>query len=233
MITEEFAPHFLTTINSIADNPVHLLFNQWWKDAPDDVKQEYVDGFLADEGLRPLASDAHYAEPLDLAELAELPEGTLGRSYRDWIVDNNLETQIATNYRQFHEFLEARGDLDGMPEQIRYAVIRGFQTHDFQHVVTGYDSSGLGEIALQAFCLAQIRFPYFAMWISTVTTQMTYVRPSSITPLMDAIADGWQLGRSVRNIQAQRWEEMLDRPLDDVRAEFDIEPSPLARRLAA
>ena len=233
MITEEFAPHFLTTINTIEDNPVHLLFNQWWKDAPDDVKQEYVDGFLADESLRALASGEQYADPLDLDDLGELPQGTLGQCYRTWIVDNNLEAQIATNYRQFHEFLEARGDLDGMPEEIRYAVIRGFQTHDFQHVVTGYDSSGLGEIALQAFCLAQLRFPYFAMWISTVTTQMTYVRPSSITPLMDAITDGWERGRSVKNIQAQPWEEMLDQPLEHVRAEFDVELSPLARRQAA
>lgn len=233
MITPEFAPKLLTTINTIEDNPVHLLFNQWWRTAPDDVKQEYVDEFLADERLAPLADETNYADPLDLAQLAGMAPGSLGLAYHDWIVDNGLQAQIATDYRRFHEQLESAGMLDGMPDVMRYAVLRGFQTHDFQHVVTGYDSSGLGEIALQAFCLAQLRFPYFAMWISTVTAQMTYVRPSSITPLMDAITDGWQLGRRVANIQAEPWETMLDEPLGDIKRRHGVAPTPLMERLAA
>lgn len=227
MITDEFAPRFLTTINAIDENPVHLLFNQWWETAPAAVKDEYVEGFLADERLAPLATGEHYAEPLDLTRLADLNEGTLGRAYHDWIVENGLEAQIATSYRQLHMHLESSGRLEGMPTVMRYAVLRGFQTHDFQHVVTGYDSSGLGEIALQAFCLAQIRFPYFAMWISTVTTRMTYLRPSSITPLMDAITDGWQLGRRADNIQALPWETMLDEPLSALRVRYGIAPTRL------
>ncbi len=109
-----------------------------------------------------------------------------------------------------------------MPEPLRYAVLRGFQTHDFQHVVTGYDSSGWGEIALQAFCLAQLQFPYFGMWISVVTTRMTFVEPRSIVPMMDAITDGWRLGRQVGNIQIERWEAMLDQPLAGLRARYGI-----------
>jgi ubiquinone biosynthesis protein COQ4 len=161
------------------------------------VKQAYVDGFAHDPHYSELVSGRQYAEPLVLDELRELPAGSLGRVYHDWIVDNGLTAQIAMNYRQFHNMLVANGQLDGMPEPMQYAVLRGFQTHDFQHVVTGYDSSGLGEIALQAFCLAQLQFPYFGMWISVVTTKMTFISPTSIVPLMDAITDGWQLGRTV------------------------------------
>lgn len=103
---------------------------------------------------------------------------------------------------------------------MKYAVLRGFQTHDFQHVVTGCDASGRGEIALQAFCLAQLQFPYFGMWMSVVTTRMTFVDPRSITPMMDAITDGWQLGRRTPNIQRVKWETMLDEPLADVRERY-------------
>lgn len=189
-------------------------------------------GFADDEHFADLVSGQQYADPIDLDHLASRPAGSLGWAYHEWIVDNGLTAAIATDYRDFHELLEDSGQLDGMPESMKFAVLRGFQTHDFQHVVTGYDSSGLGEIALQAFCLAQIRFPYFAMWISTVTTQMTYLRPSSITPLMDAITDGWQLGRTVDNIQAERWETMLDQPLDEVRARYHVTPSPMVRSFA-
>lgn len=222
MLTDDFAPRFLTTVNRIDENPVHLLFNQWWADAPADVRDAYTEQVLGDPAFREYVDDGYYAPPLDLERLGAMPETTLGRAYHDWIVDNGLTAQIATDYGAFHERLAASGALDGMPPEMQYMVLRGFQVHDFLHVLTGYDSSGLGEISLQAFCLAQVRFPYFAMWISTVTTQMTFLRPSSIVPLMDAITDGWQRGRSLPNLQTHRWEDEVERPLAGLRADWGI-----------
>jgi len=233
MITTEFAELFVTSINDQSKNPTHFLFNQWWSHAPDEVRQAYVDGIVDDPRFADLVSGEHYAPPMSLDDLAALDEGTLGRTFHDWIVDNGLAAQIAMDYRQFHEHLVATGQLDDMPAPMQHAILRGFQNHDFQHVVTGYDSTGLGEIAVQAFCLAQMQFPYFGMWISIVTAQMTYLRPQSIVPLMDAITDGWQLGRSVDNIQAERWEEMLDQPLAEIRAGYGIHPNGRAPLIAA
>ena len=115
--------------------------------------------------------------------------------------------------------------LDGMPAQLRYAMLRGFQLHDLIHVVTGYGPSPLDEISLQAFCLAQLQFPYFAMWISVVTTRMTFIDPTSIVPLMDAITQGWHFGRHVDNLQLQRWEDHLDRPLTLLRRTHGVDPA--------
>jgi len=60
MLNEEFGEKFLTTVNKTDDNPVHLLFNQWWNEAPDDVKQKYLDIFLGDpiykDGSRPAST---------------------------------------------------------------------------------------------------------------------------------------------------------------------------------
>lgn len=140
-----------------------MLFNQWWDHAPEEVKEAYVAEVSGDPEYVEFVEEGYYGEPLDLEEMAKLPEGSLGRSYRDWIVDNNLTAAIATDYRVFHEALESSGMLAGMPASMKYAVLRGFQTHDFQHVVTGYNSKPQGEIALQAFCLAQLHFPYFGM----------------------------------------------------------------------
>lgn len=231
MITETFAPLFLQTINDTAANPVHLLFNQWWQHAPEDVVAAYREQLLGDPEFSRFAAEGHFGPVLDLDELAELPSGTLGRAYRDWIVDNNLTAQIAMNYQFFHQSLVDSGALDGMPEELQYAVLRGFQLHDFMHVLTGYDPSPQGEIALQAFSLAQLKFPYFAMWMSTVTTRMTYLDPRAITPLMDAISDGWTYGRRTRQLMLHRWEDELARPLDEVRAEWGIEPTPLVAEL--
>jgi ubiquinone biosynthesis protein Coq4 len=82
---------------------------------------------------------------------------------------------------------------------------------------------------LQAFGLAQLQFPYFAMWLSVTTTRMTYINPNSITSAMDAISAGWTLGRNVANIQCEKWETMLDQPLAEVRARYGITGSPSLR----
>lgn len=233
MITDEFAPLFLKTINQMHENPVHLLFNQWWNLATAEVVEAYTEQLMDNEDFAAFVDRGYYAEPLDLDELAEMDEGSLGRIYRDWIIDNGLTAQIAMNYRDFHKMLADSGSLDGMPEQLQYAVLRGFQLHDFLHVLSGYDPSPQGEIALQAFSLAQLQFPYFAMWMSTSTTQMTYLRPQSIVPLMDAISDGWQYGRRTPQISLHTWEDELERPLQEIREEWGIQPTPLVDELWA
>lgn len=224
MITESFAPLFLRTINDLAANPVHLLFNQWWQHAPAEVVATYRDQLMDDPAFAAFVAEDFYSEPLDLEALGALPQDTLGRRYHDWIVDNHLAAQIATDYRRFHRMLADGGMLDGMPPELQYAVLRGFQVHDFLHVLTGYDASPRGEIGLQAFCLAQLQFPYFAMWISTVTTRMTYLDPTHIVPLMDAITDGWRHGRTTPQLQLHRWEDEVERPLEALRAEWGIVP---------
>ncbi len=179
MITDTFGAKLLTTINDTAANPVHMLFNQWWNEASTEAKDTYVSSFLADPEFRAWYEAGHYNDPLDLDELAAMPDGSLGHTYQRWIVDNGLTAQIALDYRGFHTMLESSGVLDGMPDEMKFAVLRGFQIHDFLHVLTGYDSSGSGEIALQAFSLAQFQFPYFGMWMAVVTAQMTFNEPRS------------------------------------------------------
>lgn len=233
MITDDFAPLFLKTINALHENPVHLLFNQWWQHATEEAIDSYRDQLLGDPAFRAFVDEGYYSEPLDLDELASMPDGSLGRRYRDWIIDNNLTAQIAMNYRDFHKGLVASGALDAMPAEFQYAILRGFQLHDFLHVLSGYDPSPQGEIALQAFSLAQLQFPYFGMWISTTTTQMTYIDARRIVPLMDAISDGWTYGRATPQISLHKWENELERPLEEIRSEWDIKPTKFVEELWA
>ena len=231
MITESFAPLFLKTINELRDNPVHLLFNQWWQHASPEVVAAYREQLMGDPGFAAFVEERYYADPVDLERLGALPDGSLGKRYHDWIVDNGLTAQIAMDYGKFHRYLADQGQLDGMPEELQYAILRGFQLHDFLHVLSGYDPSPGGEIALQAFSLAQLQFPYFAMWVSTTTTQMTYLNPKGIVPLMDAITDGWAYGRKTQQLSFHRWEDEVERDLDELRAEWGIVPTPFVDEL--
>ena len=137
------------------------------------------------------------------------------------------------DYRKRHESFEADGRLDNMPDELKYAILRGFQVHDFMHVMTGYRPRKTGEQAVLAFCLAQWNFPYFAIWMSVTTTRMAYIDPDMIAPLMDAITDGWRAGRQAKNIQWLKFEEMLDQPLAALQRKYGIETAQTETKLAA
>jgi ubiquinone biosynthesis protein Coq4 len=109
-----------------------------------------------------------------------------------------------------------------MPSALAYKVLRGFQTHDLHHVLTGYPATPFGELSLQAFQLAQIHYPYASMWIAVVTGHMTLLDPYLIKPAMDAITDGWTLGCRARSLQFVRFEERLGDALEAVQAEYGL-----------
>ncbi len=222
MLDRTFAQEFLQTIDDPAQHGVHLLFNAYWKHMPEEVRDSYHRALHDDPPLNAWVEARHWPEPYAFEALGQLARGTLGREYYQHIIENDLNREIATGYRSFHEMLEASGALDGMPDDVKYAVLRGFQIHDLLHIVTGFDTTPLGEIALQAFCLAQVRFLYFATWMSVTTTRAAFLHPDGITPLMDAISEGWRLGRALPQLQTVRWEDVLDRPLVELRAQFDI-----------
>ena len=232
MLDRTFADEFLMTIDDPDKHGVHLLFNSYWKFMPEDVRASFNRGLHEDPKLHEWVEARFWPEPYSFDDLGALPRGTLGREYHQHIIENNLNREIATGYRVFHKALESSGALAGMPDDVKYAVLRGFQIHDLLHIVTGFDTTGLGEIALQAFCLAQVRFLYFATWISVVTTRAAFLQPDAITPLMDAITDGWSLGRNVRQLQTVHWEEMLARPLVEIRSEFRIPEHRMMKRAA-
>lgn len=222
-LDRSFAGELLKTFDDPQKHGVHLLFNQWWETAPHDVIADYMADFESLPAQKAFLEESYFSDPLELDTLKDMPAGSLGLGYYDFIVSNGLEKNIAVNYRDFHKSLEASGQLDRMPAALRYAIIRGFQIHDLLHVLTGYEPTSSGEIALQAFCLAQIRFPYFGMWMSVVTTRMTLLDPKTIGPMMDAISAGWQYGRQAENLQFEKWETMLERPLSDLRAAYGLD----------
>jgi len=107
-------------------------------------------------------------------------------------------------------------------------IVRGFQIHDFLHVLTGFDSTPMGELAQAAFHFAQLRYPYHAMRMAVTTAHMAFLNPGITVQAMDAIVEGWAYGRAAGNINFVRWEDEIDTPLDELRVRFN-----LRRELAA
>lgn len=221
-IDRNFGELYLRCMDNFYDYGVHLLFNDWWEHAPADAIQKYVAAIENHPEQGPLARKRWLAEPFSLDSVKGYARGTLGGEWLAFMTENGLVERLALGYRELHEELEAKGKLDNMPDVMKYKVLRGYQTHDIHHVLTGYSATPLGELALQAFQLAQMDYPYSAMTLATVLGHATLVDPLLIKPAMDAITDGWGYGRRARSIQFVAFEDMLGRPLAEVQAEYGL-----------
>ena len=227
-VDRDFAEKFLKNIDSPMDNHVYFLFHDWWEKAPQSAIDQYLAELAKLPGARDCIDDGFISEPLSMDRLGQCALGTLGRGYHQFLVENNLEENLGRNYREFNEELHASGKLDRLPADMSFMMVRGFQIHDFLHVLVGYDSSPLGELALAAFYLAQLRFPYHAMRLAVTLGHTAYINPGLTVQAMDAIVDGWSYGRRAKNLNFTRWEDEIDTPLSVLRERMNLDVEPLA-----
>jgi ubiquinone biosynthesis protein Coq4 len=229
-----FAAEFLKSVDNSAKHGIHILFNQYWEHMPSEVRDRIVAHFYGDPQLKAWVTERWFPEPYSFDDLGRLPSGSLGRAYHQHIVANNLNREIADGYATYHRSLEKSGVLDNMPEEMKYATLRGFQVHDFLHMLTGFDTTGGGEIALQSFGVAQTNSLYNSMWLSVTTTQAAFLHPQMNPGLMDAITEGWRLGRSVKtNLVTVKWEQRLHEQVSDLRREYGVPDHSMMLKLAA
>ena len=93
-------------------------------------------------------------------------------------------------------------------------------SHDLEHVLTGWGRDLLGEIALLSFGLAQA----WHHGIGLIVTD-AYLRGEPETRRM--IRAGWRRGKRARWLSASDWAELLPRPLDELRAELGLGDPPV------
>jgi len=151
----------------------------------------------------------------DRAALAAMPEGTLGRAYFELterakisaqgIVDASMATGEAEE--------ETDPDLQWVGERMR-------DSHDLWHVVTGYQTDVIGELALLAFTLAQA--PHLGIGL---IVGFGYLQ--RFAPVNEHIRKGYRRGRRAAWFPAVEWEALLDQPLEVVRARLGIDEIPV------
>ncbi len=111
--------------------------------------------FGADESERQFL-ESLTRTPIDLDELAELPETTLGGSYSRFFVANNFDPQFHS--KVYPDCLE---DLERDWVFARFARL-----HDLHHVMLGIGVTPQDEIALHLFLFANSRDPVATAFVT-------------------------------------------------------------------
>lgn len=147
---------------------------------------------------------------IDLATLQRMPEGSLGREFALHMRAQNLDPAA----------------IPTLPsdDERQYLSAHLYETHDIWHVVTGFRTDVAGELGLQAFYYAQFPSGLSAMLLAAGFLNTTLYRIDERTARMDAIVEGYTLGKKTEKLYGVRWAEMWTRSLADIRRELRVDP---------
>ncbi|MDX2244268.1 MAG: Coq4 family protein [Leptolyngbyaceae cyanobacterium bins.302] len=178
---------------SLVDSPAFQLAVEQMKTSPD---------------IAELIAERYMAPPHHLDALLQLPTNSLGYVYASSMKQAGFQPLMAPV---------------AIESDTSYVENRWQQTHDIWHIVTGFDTSEIGEIGLQAFYLAQFQLPLASLLIANALISATVLQPEALSPLLAAIAQGWEMGRNAKPFIAQKWEEAWEKPLAEWRSELNVE----------
>jgi ubiquinone biosynthesis protein Coq4 len=145
---------------------------------------------------------------VDVAALARLPEGTLGRALADFLRANALDPRSIPTLA---------ADDDGA-----FADAHLYETHDIWHAVTGFDADVAGEVGLQAFYAAQLGGRLPTLLLGGGILQAALREPGDFARRMDALTRGWEMGKRARQLFGVRWDRLWGEPLARVRADLNV-----------
>lgn len=211
----ELISELLTSLASWDPRASVPLAHTFMRVGDEDALKAFDDMALASPSADAMLKDRYLSPTPDVTYLANLPDGTLGKEFERYLTSNQLDANLLRE-SAFIEAHHKRGD------DVGYLAERGFQLHDLFHVLTGYDTTPLGEVRVVSFTVAQAPAPYPAMIIASRPLQILLYRPQLLPFIMDAITEGWMLGRKAKPLLAVRWEEYWERPLTQVREDYDL-----------
>jgi ubiquinone biosynthesis protein COQ4 len=173
------------------------------------------------DGRSLLASHPRLLEALaDRGALSRMPEGSFGRAYLDFVRERGFEPGGLLEARANAK--TRRSELDPIRE---WFFDRTNLMHDLWHVITGYGTDEAGESALLAFTLAQI--PTRGMAVLVVAAAA--IGPKDLHLSWPRyLRRAWIRGRRAVLLTTAPWEDLLPRPLEEVRLRLRIEPALVA-----
>jgi ubiquinone biosynthesis protein COQ4 len=167
------------------------------------------DVLLEQPGVRALYETRYMPPPEPLEKLSDMGEGTLGAEY----------VRYLRQYKLPQPQLPRRVDLN---DPATYLIQRVRMTHALLHVVTEYDPSPLGELALQAYYIGQLGNLVSGVIISSGILQIIRDSPDLLGPALEVTSEAYQRGKDARSFLGVAWEELWSAEVPQLREMIGI-----------
>ena len=162
--------------------------------------------------LSPTGKQAFVDKPLlgeiDLQQLHQLPNHTLGYMYADHMIRNRLNPLPINIVAS---------------DPMNFLSIHIAETHDIWHVVTGCDTDKAGEVKLEAFYTAQITPDrlFLALLAKNLLKTAMY-EVELCDQIIDGLMQGWMIGKKAKPLFGIQWNKLWETPLAEIQASLNI-----------
>jgi len=150
-----------------------------------------------------------------LDDLAHCPTDSLGGSLHSFVVDNGFDLEVLDR--------DSLG-LTDLPYPLDYLNVRILQCHDIWHMVADHKTSGLHEVSVSGFQMAQFGHQYSSMFLGMVLAKVAFTAPDAFAFTLDTILTGYRHGRQTPPLLGVEWESLWDRPVPDIRQSLGVNP---------
>jgi ubiquinone biosynthesis protein Coq4 len=159
----------------------------------------------------------------DVDYLASLPAGTVGHAFRSFLTTNRLDAGVYSE-----AVIRPIAEKNNWSEDYYYSVIRGTALHDVLHTITGYGPDAAGEALALGFYCGQTE-PAGPIRLAGLI--LTIITPgASLGHKLRCYQEATERGRRADNIFVAPWEELLGRPVDEVRELLGVSSKAAAHR---
>jgi ubiquinone biosynthesis protein Coq4 len=150
-----------------------------------------------------------------LEALATCPGDSLGGAIHSFVVDNGFDLEVLDR--------DAFGLAD-LPYPLDYLNVRILQCHDIWHLVADHKTSGLHEVSVSGFQMAQFGHQYSSMFLGMVLAKVAFTQPDAVAFTLDTILTGYRHGRETPPLLGVAWETVWDRPIPVLREQLGVTP---------
>lgn len=154
----------------------------------------------------------------DFDWLDSFQPGTVGHAYREFLRPRGFTAEgLAEESRKAEG-----GEIDAKHPFAWYGR-RMRDVHDVWHVLTGYQTDGLGEACVVAFSYAQTKSLGFAL--IAVAAAHQYEKLGNGHPYRRAVLEAWRHGRKAAWLPSLDYVALFSENLEDARARLGILPA--------
>ncbi|WP_319421026.1 Coq4 family protein [Pleurocapsa sp. FMAR1] len=150
-----------------------------------------------------------YYPTVNLEELAQLPEGTLGYEYAQHMKKNGIHPLKISD-----DLIEA---AKANPFALRFTA-----THDIFHILLGFDTSYAGEIGVLGFTIGQDYSKFLNAYEPIIKHLYPLILRSQARQIRANLAKGKAIGEQAQCLLAYPFELNWSRPIEDIRAELGL-----------